>query len=338
MRANTSATAVALLVALCLGVSGCSYAGLNDINLPGGPPLGSHPIHVTVDLLDAANLDQQSAVKVNDVTVGTVQSITINGWQPQADVVLAQGTVLPANAVAAVRQTGLLGEKYLELSPPSGTAPIGTLRDGAVIPASRTTTGVEVEQVLGALSLLLNGGGIDHIRTITIELGHALDGHTSDARALLTQLDSFTSTLAHNRQTIVDALTGLDRLSVALAAGHREIAAAIEAIPPAVTVLADQRRQLDALLTASTRLADVGSATVQAAQRDLVANLRSLQPILTQLNAAGDSLPRRLEFLLSFPFPNDLLTAIHGDYVNANIQLDASWPVLQKLIAPNGGK
>lgn len=338
MRRRSFATSAAIAVAVCVSLTGCSYAGLNDIALPGGPNLGNHPIHVTVDLADTANLDQQSAVKVNDVTVGSVESISIKGWQPQADVVLAQGTVLPANAVASVRQTGLLGEKYLELSAPSGTAPVGVLENGAVIPASRTSRSVEVEQVLGALSLLLNGGGIDHIRTITVELRRALDGHTSEARGLLAQLTTFSGSLARNRRTIVAALTGLDRLSAALATGHREISAAISAIQPAVTILADQRRRLDELLIASIRLADVGSATVRATQRDLVSNLQAIQPILAQLNAAGDSLPRRLEFLLSFPFPNDIMTAIHGDYVNANIQLDASWPVLQQLLVAKGAK
>lgn len=333
---------VPVVAVLALGLlSGCTFSGLNEVHLPGGPHLGSHPIHITVDLANTASLAEQSAVKVDDVTVGDVESISISGWQPQAQVVLAEGTVLPANAVASVRQTGLLGEKYLELSVPTGVPATGQLADGAVIPASRTTTGVEVEEVLGALSLLLNGGNIDAIRTITVELHRALGGRTGDARALISQLNQFTGTLSANRDAIVGALNGLDRLAGRLAAGHRTIEDAISAIQPAVALLANQRRQLNALLTATTKLATVGNATLQATQADLISNLQSLQPILTRLNEAGDSLPRRLKFLLSFPFPDAIMTAIHGDYVNANLQIDATLAQLQALLAsrvPGGHK
>ena len=45
-----------------------------------------------------------------------------------------------------------------------------------MIPVSRTTSNATVEEVLGALSLLLNGGGIDQLHTITTQLDAALIG------------------------------------------------------------------------------------------------------------------------------------------------------------------
>ena len=54
-----------------------------------------------------------------------------------------------------------------------------------MIPLATTTTAPEVEQVLGALSLLLNGGGLQQIRVITTELNNALHGHEAEVRDLL---------------------------------------------------------------------------------------------------------------------------------------------------------
>ena len=44
------------------------------------------------------------------------------------------------------------------------------------IPLERTGRNPEVEEVLGALSLLLNGGGVAQLKTIASELNMALDG------------------------------------------------------------------------------------------------------------------------------------------------------------------
>jgi phospholipid/cholesterol/gamma-HCH transport system substrate-binding protein len=324
---------VVVVVATVLALaSGCTFGGLNDVPLPGGADLGRDPLHVTVELADTVNLARQSAVKVDDVTVGTVRSIRLDGWQPEVEVLLARDVHLPANAVAAVRQTGLLGEKYLELSAPHGAAARGRLADGAVIGVDRTTRSVEVEEVLGALSLLLNGGGIDRVRTITVELHRALGGRTDEWRGLLRELDGFTATLDRNRGAIVAAIDGLDRLTTKVAAGHRVIARALDTIGPALTVLADQRTQLTRVLRASTGLAKVGSRVVTQTQRDLVANLDALAPTLSRLAEAGDDLPRALEYMLSFPFPDALVDSVHGDYVNSRIRIDLSLPTFVRLL------
>ena len=50
------------------------------------------------------------------------------------------------------------------------------LASGDTIPITRTGSAPEAEEVLGALSLLLNGGGLQQIKVITTELNKALDG------------------------------------------------------------------------------------------------------------------------------------------------------------------
>ena len=62
----------------------------------------------------------------------------------------------------------------VELAPPAGEPARGRLGDGAVIPLARTNRNPQVEEVLGALSLLLNGGGVGELRGIVDELNTAL--------------------------------------------------------------------------------------------------------------------------------------------------------------------
>lgn len=328
-----------MIVLGSLMVSACQFSGLNAVPLPGGANLGDHPIHITVNLADSANLDRQASVKVDDVTVGTVESIALHGWVAEVHVAVADGVILPANATASVRQTGLLGEKYLELAAPTMAAATGHLLDGAVIPVARTGHNIDVEQVLGALSLLLNGGGVAHLHTITVELRRALDGRTTEVRQLLHEFDTFVGSLAANRKAFITALDALGRFSANLNRGHATIDRALATIGPALKQLADERPQIQKLLAATTQLSDIGTRTIQASGQDLVANLNSLEPILRRLADAGDDFPKSLDFMLSFPFPEKILTAIKGDYVNANIQIDASLPQLITMLqsmAPQG--
>ena len=71
----------------------------------------------------------------------------------------------------------------------------------------------EVEQVLGALSLLLNGGGVGQLQTITRELNKTLHGREGEARSVLHQIRDFSGQLDRHKQDIVQALDALDRLS-----------------------------------------------------------------------------------------------------------------------------
>src|SRR5690606_35165171 len=126
---------------------------------PGGTSTGDDPMSVTVEFVDVLDLVPQSSVKVNDVSVGKVTDVRLDGTTAEVDVEIRGDVELPANAVAEIRQTSLLGEKFVQLGPPSepSTQP---LTDGAVIPLERSGRNPEVEEVLGALSLLLNGGGV----------------------------------------------------------------------------------------------------------------------------------------------------------------------------------
>jgi phospholipid/cholesterol/gamma-HCH transport system substrate-binding protein len=331
---------VPTILSLMFLTSGCGgFSGLADAPLPGGPDLGEDPITVTVEVADALNLAPQASVKVDDVTVGTVRTVRRDGWQAEVIVEVPGDVELPANAVAAIRQTGLLGEKYVELAEPDHERASGSLTDGAVIGIRRSGRSLEVEEVLGAMSLLLNGGGIDRLRTITVELRDALQGREPEFRVLLTQLDTFTGTLSANRGHLHHAIAGLDRLAATARRNQQVIEATLEQIGPGLRVLAEQRRQLTAMLRATARLSAAATTTITAAHTDLVASLDALAPVLRNLAAAGDNLPKALRYALTFPFPSNAFQALKGDYVNVAVEAELGEADLLALLGltPNTG-
>ncbi|SFQ63443.1 phospholipid/cholesterol/gamma-HCH transport system substrate-binding protein [Amycolatopsis arida] len=319
-----------------LGVAGCGdFTGIYDIPLPGGADLGDHPYQVTVHFRDVLDLVPQAGVKVNEVPVGRVEHIGLaqDGWTAEVRLLVNGGVELPANALANLRQSSLLGEKYVELAPPPQGRGVGELADGALIPLERTNRNVEVEEVLGALSMLLNGGGVEQLNTITKELNKATRGKEADIKALLRNSEELMRSLDAQSATITRALDGLNRLSSTLNAQRDRIAGALEDLGPGFQVLEEQRGQLVTMLQALRELSGVAVDTVQRSQEDLVANLRTLLPTLRKLAEAGADLPKALEVLLTFPFNDAAVEGVKGDYFNLYAKIDLN---LQEILANLG--
>jgi phospholipid/cholesterol/gamma-HCH transport system substrate-binding protein len=303
-------------------LTGCD--GVAGMQLPGGAATGRDVYRVTVEFADVLDLVPQSAVKVNDVTVGSVEKVWLSGFTAKVRVRVKDSVVLPDNAIAELRQTSLLGEKFVSLAPPPGAQPVGRLGDADVIPVARSGRNPEVEEVFSALSLLLNGGGVAQLRTINVELAEAMKGRESDIQSAIRQLDTFIGGLDDRKADVLRAIDGLDKLSARLAAQKQDIIVALEDIPAGLRVLADQRRALTAMLRSLARLGTVGTRVIKASKADTVANLEALTPILARLQQAGEDLPHALEMVLTYPFPRTTLKAVRGDYTNLRADLDAS--------------
>jgi virulence factor Mce-like protein len=301
------------LGAVTLLMTGCGFRGAYSVNLPGGADIGDDPYTLQVEFLDVLDLVPQSGVRVADVPVGRVQSIELGeGWTALVTIVVNGDVELPANAVAAIQQSSLLGEKFVELAPPGGEVePRGVLEDGDRIPLERTNRNVEVEELLGAMSLVLNGGGLAQLQTINRELGNALEGRESAIKSTLRQLDTFIGGLDQQKEEISRALDSADTLAETLAARTATIETALDTIGPGLDVLEEQRSLLVSMLDSLARLGEVGTRVIEQSAENTVADLQLLQPILTQLASAGPNLARSLELLLSYPFPDSSLSALN---------------------------
>jgi phospholipid/cholesterol/gamma-HCH transport system substrate-binding protein len=318
---------VALLAAGALLLTGCGsggFDGVYNMPLPGGADLGDRPYSVKVRFKDVLDLVPQAGVKVNDVPVGRVDRIDLapDGWTAEVTVLVNGDVRLPGNAVARLRQSALLGEKYVELDGPAEGAEEGELADGALIPVERTNRNPEVEEVFGALSMLLNGGGVAQLQDISRELSAALEGNEPEVKSLLGRLNTLVGELDAHKGEITRALDGLNRLGGALNAQRGQVEGVLDGLEPGLRVLSEQRTQLVTLLQSLDALSDVAVDTVNRSKDDIVADLRALAPTLRELAEAGADLPNAFELLLTYPFPDASLAGIKGDYTNLYADID----------------
>lgn len=325
------------IVALAVLTSGCRFDGAYDLPLPGSPVDADESFEVTADFADILNIVPRSPVMVDDVTVGEVTDVQRIGWHARVTLRVKDEVELPDNAVAAIRQASLLGEKYVALEAPAGEQAAGRLSDGDTIPLAATGRNPEVEEVLGALSFLLSGGGVAQLGTITHELNEVMDGRTGRLRHLLSSLESVVGTLDEQKEDIIAAMESIAHLSATLNREKRTITDALEATGPAVEVLAAQHDELIAMLSSLDRLGRVGARVIGASKDDILASLEHLQPVLARLREAGESLAPGLNLLVSFPFPKEASEIVKGDYANTSIRLDVNLENLLPNGRPGGG-
>ena len=133
-----------LLIGGCvmLLATGCGFNGLNSLPLPGAVGRGSGASVYHVEIANVGTLEANSPVMVDDVIVGSIKKLSVpkGTWHAVVDVSVNPGVVIPANAVASVGQTSLLGSMHLALNTPLGQPPNGRLQPGATIPLNRSST------------------------------------------------------------------------------------------------------------------------------------------------------------------------------------------------------
>jgi phospholipid/cholesterol/gamma-HCH transport system substrate-binding protein len=323
MRAKWIRVAAGVLV-LALTASGCGgWHGLNSLPLPGVQGRGPGAFTIQAQMPDVDNIEQNSRVRLNDVTVGNVTKIERQGWHALVTMELNGDVQLPANATAKLGQTSLLGSLHIELAPPKDVPPQGRLHDGSLIPLSSASNYPSTEQTLAAISLLLNGGGISHVQDITEAFSTAWAGREADLRSLIEQLDVFIGYVNDQKDDIIAANESLNNVVGQFAEQKPVVDKALKTIPDALAVLKDQRENLAEALAQLGKFSAVAADSVNQTKESLVAELKDLGPVLEQLANAGPALTRALSFLPTFPFPKETLQNwIRGDYANLSLIVD----------------
>lgn len=303
-------------------ISGCAV-NPNDNVLPGQVATGANGYSVKATFQSVENLVQNSAVEHDDVVIGTVTKIEVEDWKAKVTMRLSKAVKLPANARFVIGQKTLLGAQIVDIVDPQQSS--GRLADGATVSQSVTGGYPETEEVLSAVSLLLNNGGLSQIETITSELNKTFENRIPDSRAVVGRLNTLLGTLDRNKGKIVSTLEQLNRLSSTIAKDRTTVSKAVATIGPGLTSLNQERDQLIEAIDSLGRFSSVANQLVNTSSKTMLANIGALRPILDQLDKAGEALPKSLDVLLTVPFPVSTTgKAVKGDFANLFLTLDVS--------------
>jgi phospholipid/cholesterol/gamma-HCH transport system substrate-binding protein len=125
-----------------IGLVGIAYL---TIKLGKMELLGENYYHVTARFTSVSGLKQGASVEVAGVQVGQVEKIILDTSSTLATVrmKIREGVPLCADVIASVKTSGLIGDKYISLSP--GGSEI-RLKDGDLI--TETESSVDLEAMI----------------------------------------------------------------------------------------------------------------------------------------------------------------------------------------------
>lgn len=321
LRRGAAGAVVALAVA---ALPGCGdWHGLNSLPLPGTAGRGPGAYTIQAQLPDVTNIQQNSRVRIGDVTVGNVTKIERQGWHALLTIRLDGDVELPANVIVKVGQTSLLGSLHIELVSPKDVPSEGRLHDGALIPLARAGEQPTTEQTLAAVSLLLNGGGVGQLQDITEAFSTANAGRVEDLKSLIRQLDIYMGQVSNQTPDIIAATDSLNKLVGQFADQKDVMDRALRVIPDALRVLKEQRVTLGDALGQVGEFSSLAAESVNQTKDAVVQELRNLGPVFESLGDAGPSLTRSLSLLATFPWSKETLTNwVRGDYANLTAVID----------------
>ena len=244
---------------LAVAVAGLVVAGCS---LPGRK---TGPLTFTATFNDVGDLVENHGVQVADVRVGSVTKIELTADFKAKVTMSIEDVHLPADAVAELRQTSLLGEKFIQLRPcdasaahldtgcEGGTAKLGE-KNHRDIPLTRTTEAPELEFVADQAIKLLGGVAVNDLATLVQTGSVGFAGRGAELRGLIDDLGIVSAGLADQTANIQAIIDGLDQATSTLAADSGGVDQLLQNLSSTTTVLANNRQQLVDTLAALTRL------------------------------------------------------------------------------------
>jgi phospholipid/cholesterol/gamma-HCH transport system substrate-binding protein len=328
-------TLVLLLAAVVL--SSCTWRGIANVPLPGGPGTGPDHTTIYVQMPDTLALNVNSRVRVADVFVGSVRAIELKNWIAVLTLDIEPTVKLPANATAKIGQTSLLGTQHIELAAPPHPSPV-PLKSGDTIPLKNSSAYPTIERTLASFAMILNGGGIPNLEVIQDEVLNILDGHANRIREFLTRLDTFAVRLNQQRDALTRAIDSSNQLLAIAAKNSTTLDRVLTEFPPLLKHFADTRDLFTNATIALGQAADAVDKAVSGSAANLHQNLRLLQRPLKQLGRATPYLVGALKFALTAPFTVDTAPKLaRGDYINASAVIDLTLSAVDNGILTGTG-
>ena len=141
MTRGKTETAVGLFL-----LAGIACLGYLSLRLGKLEVVGGDRVPVVAEFSSVTGLRPGASVEIAGVEVGKIGSITIRDYKAVVGMEIRKGIALQEDAIASVRTRGLIGDKYISISPGASDRlipPGGKIRE--------TESAVDLEGIIGEL-------------------------------------------------------------------------------------------------------------------------------------------------------------------------------------------
>lgn len=260
----------------------------------------SESLRISAMFNDTTGLYVGNDVRVLGVDVGEVTAVTPSGTSVRVDMEFPHGTELPANADAAIMQSSLVTDRYVELTPAYRSGK--QLPDGTVLSLSRTRNPANLDEMVRAVDELVvalgdprgNKGDIGELLSVGAK---NLDGQGRFIHDALLATQGAMDAVSGNEPDLERITTNLNSLVGALAQRDTMIRRLSTNVTESTSMLAGQRVALRSLIAELARLVTTVTTFVRTNRGDLRTTLARSDSVLSTLAARHDDMTETLDLL-----------------------------------------
>jgi phospholipid/cholesterol/gamma-HCH transport system substrate-binding protein len=219
-------------------------------------------------------------VRIHGVLVGQVRSVSEDGSQAVIKIGLEPSAAkeIPDNVSVEIRPTTLFGQKYVSLLDPA--QPSSTpLHDGSVIPASRVTTNVELQQVLATLFPLLRSIRPGDLNSTLYALASALQGRGERLGETVDQLDSYLAAMNQQLPTLRNDLKLLADVSTTYGLAAPDLVSLLRNATTTARTVAQKQEEISGFLTSMTTLSTVSTRVLTTNEQGIIREGQLAEPL-----------------------------------------------------------
>ncbi|MCD2114731.1 MCE family protein [Rhodococcus rhodochrous] len=261
---------------------------------------------------NASGLKNGEDVRVAGVPMGKVTDVALNP-DGTALVTFSLSTERPLTSAteAKIKYKNLIGDRYVDLS--QGTFAPRSI-DGP-IPLEQTTSALDLDQVVNGFRPLLQGLDPDQTNQLSASLVQVLNGREASISTLISQIDTFTNTLADRDQAIGQVITTFNTVLGTINNRQGQFATLVDQLQQLVAGLDDDRDLISRSLGQIDDVTAIMGEILTENRSPIAQDVAALGDLAGQLNARTDT----LNLILSKLPENYRLTgraAGYGNFVN----------------------
>ncbi|MGP4000572.1 MCE family protein [Streptomyces sp. 8N706] len=244
---------------------------------------GSTPVKVTAYFPRTVGIYPGSEVRVLGIPIGEVKRITPQGRKVRVDFEYDAERKVPAGAKAAIINSSVVSDRYLQLLPVYRGGP--TMESGTVIPESRTASPVELDRIYDSLhttSQALGPRGANKDGALSRLLGvqaDNLEGQGGKLHQTVKDLSTAVTTLSDGRKDLFGTVRNLQVFTTALASNDDSVRSFNDSLATVSRQLSGERKDLaEAFKQLSIALKDV-AVFVRGNKKALTSNVKGLSEV-----------------------------------------------------------
>lgn len=238
---------------------------------------------------DATSLNRGDDVRMSGVKIGTVKGVEVaDGRLARVTFTASTSAPLTKGTIAELRFRNLIGQRYISLQPPTGSAP--ALSPGYTFDLDHTRPALDLTMLFNGFQPLLKLLSPQDVNNLSGEIVAVFQGEDATVDGLLSSTASLTSTLAAKDQVIDQLITSLSSVLQVVNDRSSQLDTTIVTLQQLVSGLAEDRKTIGSTLDGLGDLTSSVADLLDQTRDPVKGSIRALDQLSGNLAAAEPDL------------------------------------------------